>query len=69
MRIGENIFAKIEVRREVIATIRKHIEECSQSISQYNSAKRNLESLKADTEALVATDPQTVQNVKNRILI
>lgn len=56
------------MRREVIATIHRHIEECSQSISHYLSAKRNLESLKADTEALVATDPQTVESVSDRML-
>ncbi|KAK8793859.1 hypothetical protein WA171_002989 [Blastocystis sp. BT1] len=51
-RIEENIFAKLELRRDVLHAIHKQIEECSQLVSRHRLVLENYNSIKADEEAL-----------------
>ena len=49
-RIEETIFAKLEVRREVLSSIRKRIERCSQDCARLRMVSTNLESTRAEQQ-------------------
>lgn len=65
-RIEETIFAKLEVRREVLSSIRKRIERCSQDCVRLRMVSTNLESTRAEQQDGRKIDPQYLLSVVQR---
>lgn len=62
-RIEDNIFAKVEIRREVLSSIHKRIEECSQLDAHYTNVSNNLASIRSDPNSLSALSPTELSDV------
>lgn len=64
-RIEENIFAKLELRRDVLHSIHRRIEECSQLRSRYTLVFDNYMSMQEDKEALATLSEQEIGDMRD----
>ena len=64
-RIEENIFAKLELRRDVLHSIHRRIEECSQLRSRYMLVFDNYMSMQEDKEALATLSEQEIGDMRD----
>lgn len=64
-RIEENIFAKLELRRDVLHSIYRRIEECSQLRSRYTLVFDNYMSMQEDKEALATLSEQEIGDMRD----
>ena len=68
----ETIFSKLDLRREVLATLHKQVEECSQQRAHYNIVYENYLSIENDEEAkeaMSADDIMSIQTECDRLRI
>ncbi|CBK21618.2 uncharacterized protein [Blastocystis hominis] len=64
-RIEENIFAKVEIRREVLSSIRKRIEDCNQLNAHYTNVSHNLDSIRSDPANLEQLTPTELSDLES----
>ena len=60
----ETIFSKLDLRREVLATLHKQVEECSQQWAHYNIVYENYLSIENDEEAKKAMSSDDIISIQ-----